>query len=468
MRYGISLAHLASLPVSHDQSFQAACEYVKQLTVGLKGYRSYACWLRDNPETKHLVRDQATVFVSYAWCGSFGRTMHALKEHCNNDLDEIFVWMDFAILDQHVTTDANFHDWIKVFKSTIREIGTAVLVLTPGENPFAISRSWCCFEWLIIVQSNIPYAYCVLAEEEQKLIRRMQDGLEFTDSLAKFFSSYTVEKVRALKEGEQKAILAHMQEVGIDEVNDIIKTVLKRWFLKVAIKAVQDATENTTQMVWALNSRARLHHTLGELDKGLPFYEKALLCSKSIPNNDVCIAAQFESLGLAMMAKANLAAAESSYREALSIKKKALGENHPEVATTLNFIALVLSRKEENDDAEHVARAALAINKAAFGDNHHHVAKSLQTLGRILQDQGEIVQARRCLEKSLEICRNTFGNEHPEVADALYSLARLERQAGNRKRALELGKQVLTISENTPGVSRSTHWLIAKLVKECE
>jgi len=146
-QFGVSLNYLASLPVEPDAHFSEVCLYVKELAKDVKGYRSLANYLYDNPETRHLVKEQAEVFVSYAWSGGFGKTMTALTSHFKGK--DVFVWMDVAIVDQFnaAEKDIHFDQWATTFRENLKKIGRAVLVLTPGEKPIAISRSWCCFEW---------------------------------------------------------------------------------------------------------------------------------------------------------------------------------------------------------------------------------------------------------------------------------------------------------------------------------
>ena len=56
--------------------------------------------------------------------------MDALKEHFKDNLDETFVWTDFAIVDQHkaATLNIDFHEWSKTFRESLMKIGQAVLV----------------------------------------------------------------------------------------------------------------------------------------------------------------------------------------------------------------------------------------------------------------------------------------------------------------------------------------------------
>ena len=268
-RFGVSLKFLASLPIETDDPyetdppFNAACEYVKKKTKKTIGYRSFAQFLFNNRKTRHLVKEQADVFISYAWSGGFEKTMSALLEHFG-DKEDVFVWMDFAVVDQHAAAETNiqFDQWAETFRENLKRIGKAVLVLTPGEKPIAITRAWCCFEWASIVQSEIPFEYCVTKEDVEAMISQMKNGMG-TVAFDTLFAGINVEKAEAFKPSDQESILALMKEIGVVKVNDIVMKSLKGWLLEVNKEGLQRIGEQQTKETAALfNARGALHLVL--------------------------------------------------------------------------------------------------------------------------------------------------------------------------------------------------------------
>jgi len=237
---------------------------VKEQTKNAKGYRSFAQFLYNDIKTRHLVKEQADVFVSYAWSGGFGKTMTALKTHFGDK--DVFVWMDFAVVDQHAAAKANirFDKWAKTFRENLKRIGKAVLVLTPGEKPIAITRSWCCFEWACIEQSRIPFEYCVTREDIAAMISRMP-ALGFAEVNA-LFAGINVETAKAFKISDQESILALMKDIGIFKVNDIVTKNLKGWLLEVNKECLQRVGEQKTKEAsMLLGARGALHNALVHL-----------------------------------------------------------------------------------------------------------------------------------------------------------------------------------------------------------
>ena len=259
---GISFNFLASLPVDPSASFHDVCTYVKEVTKNNGGYRSLAMHLSSQAATKHFVSNIATHFVSYAWSGGYGATMKALSSHFKET--NPFVWMDLAIIDQHaaVETNINFEQWTKTFRESLVKIGQAVLVLTPGEKPIAIGRSWCCFEWSCITELGISFEYCVDPQDANELISRMNNGMGVAD-FNNLFAGIDVEKAQAFKPFDQESILLLMKQIGIVRVNDIVMKSLKEWLLKVNAEGVRRLGEEQTEAAASmLSSRGALHQAL--------------------------------------------------------------------------------------------------------------------------------------------------------------------------------------------------------------
>jgi hypothetical protein len=270
LNYGVSLEHLLSLPIPHqeDADFNVVCQFVKEKTKGMQsaGYRSYAVFLRANPETKHLVREQATVFVSYAWKGGFKATMEALRNHfpTAKALKEVFVWMDFAIVDQHraETQNVDFNEWTVTFRDNLLKTGKALLVLAPGEKPIATTRSWCCFEWVTIVETGIPFEYCVPPKDVRALIDKLKDGTIDFLAFQTFFGGINVERAEAFKPSDRDAILKLMSEIGFVKVNNVVLLSLKNWLLSTVKQAKSECDEQSPEFVQVLSAEGELYRAL--------------------------------------------------------------------------------------------------------------------------------------------------------------------------------------------------------------
>jgi len=367
---GVRLSFLKSLPIASEAEFQAFRDHVMEMTRETQGNRSLAAYLLHNEETRHLV-GKADYFVSYAWSGGVGDTMEALTKHFEGKSDP-FLWMDVAMVDQHAaaTVHVDFRVLASTFGDSLRKIGAALLVLTPGEKPIAIERSWCCFEWVSIKQSKIPFQFCVKPKDVEKLINRMEQGMgsaNFND----LFAGINVEKAEAKSPSDKAAILALMKELGIKEVNDVIMFSLKNWLLDVAMEAEKRATFGTHLGTNVLNAKASLHDALGEFDQAMPLAKRALESARLVlPEDPGLVATMLNNLASLLSDKGDYDGAEPLYREAIGIWKKALGNDHPNVSSGLNNLAWLLKEKGQTKEASKMGKEALGIYERKLGPTH--------------------------------------------------------------------------------------------------
>ena len=85
--------------------------------------------------------------------------------------------------------------------------------------------------------------------------------------------------------------------------------------------------------------------------------------------------------------------AEPLYQEALAMRKRLLGDEHPDVATSLNNLALLYNNQGRYGEAEPLYQEALAMWKRLLGDGHPDVASSLNNLGCLYWEQGRYGEA---------------------------------------------------------------------------
>lgn len=75
--------------------------------------------------------------------------------------------------------------------------------------------------------------------------------------------------------------------------------------------------------------------------------------------------------------------AASLLNDALAIREKTLGSNHPAVAATLNNLAVLYGKRGRYKEAEPLCKRALEIRERVLGENHPDVAKQLSLCSTI-------------------------------------------------------------------------------------
>jgi tetratricopeptide (TPR) repeat protein len=125
-----------------------------------------------------------------------------------------------------------------------------------------------------------------------------------------------------------------------------------------------------------------------------------------------------------------LKAAESSFVDALQIRKNGLGDNHPDTRYTEGKFAAFYYKHGKYAEAEQHFNSALKIQKAL--PDSPELAQALCGLGRLYTDQGKYVEAEPLFKQALAIQEKAIPG-HPDFADTLDAYAALlsktDRQA---------------------------------------
>ena len=99
-------------------------------------------------------------------------------------------------------------------------------------------------------------------------------------------------------------------------------------------------------------------------------------------------AAAIDALGVALMNRGCLDEGAKLVEQALRIRRKVFGDDHPTTALSLNSYARVLRERGELADAEKTSQTAVRINRRACDGHGLPVAVSLYELGVIHLNQG--------------------------------------------------------------------------------
>ena len=143
--------------------------------------------------------------------------------------------------------------------------------------------------------------------------------------------------------------------------------------------------------------------------------------------------------------------AEPLYQQALEMRKRLLGEEHPDVAGSLNNLAGLYRSQGRYSEAEPLYQQALEMRKRLLGEEHPSVATSLNDLALLYDSQGRYSEAEPLYQQALEMRKRLLGPEHPDVATSLSNLAELYNSQGRYAEAEPLYQQALQILEQQLG-----------------
>jgi len=160
-------------------------------------------------------------------------------------------------------------------------------------------------------------------------------------------------------------------------------------------------------------------------------------------------------LGYLLQGQRQLSEAEALHREALEIRRKLLGPEHPDVADAMNVLASDLQGRGRYAEAVEIQRPAIAIARKQVGSKK--LDGILFSYGTSLLGCGKLDEAEAALRESLAM-RRTNGSDGPQVAWNLELIARIMLRRGKLAEAETLLLECLDIRSR---VLPSDHWMIA-------
>jgi tetratricopeptide (TPR) repeat protein len=185
-----------------------------------------------------------------------------------------------------------------------------------------------------------------------------------------------------------------------------------------------------------------------------PRYDSWALCAHLTPHllagRDACPASLLDRAGDYLQSRAAYAQAEQLFRDALAIREKMLGTEHPETAASLVNLALAVHLRGDAG-ALPLCERALTIQEKVLGSEHPDTARTLGSLANLLRAQGSFLRALPLHERALAIYEKALGPEHPCTAGALNDVAYILTDKGDLAGALPLHERALAIYEKTLG-----------------
>ena len=236
------------------------------------------------------------------------------------------------------------------------------------------------------------------------------------------------------------------------------KDVLMRDVLVVAGKSIEEASKPGGRFegkpLIEASIRATLGETylkLGEYAAAEPHLERARMLRRRELGEE-----HPDTLG-SMNTLANLYNDQGRYDEAeplflrtLEISKRILGAEHPRTLASMNNLASLYKNQGRYDDAEPLYLRTLEIRKRILGAEHPRTLNSMNILAIVYKNQGRYDEAEPLYLRTIEISKRILGAEHPGTLDSMINLAILYLNQGRYDeaeplylRTLEIRKRIL-------------------------
>ncbi len=288
--------------------------------------------------------------------------------------------------------------------------------------------------------------YLLPIEDLKKFIQDAEQQSKKDTSLATLYFSLGNIYIKRLQRGECQDYQKE-QELAIEYLSKAVE-------LQKQLGLEKDLPSS-------LNNLALLYDSQGRYDQAEPLFLQALELRKRLLGEDhPHVAQSLNNLAFLYYSQGLYDQAEPLFLQALELRKRLLGDNHPDVASSLHNLASLYDSQGLYDQAEPLYLQALELCQRLLGDNHPDVAQSLNNLASLYESQGRYDQAEPLLLQALELRKRLLGDNHPDVATSLNNLANLYSDQGRYDQAeslllqaLELRKRLL--GENHPDVATS-------------
>ena len=107
----------------------------------------------------------------------------------------------------------------------------------------------------------------------------------------------------------------------------------------------------------------------------------------------------------------------------LEVRKRVLGEEHPDTLRSMNDLASILQEQGDYAGARQLQESVLEAWKRVFGEEHPDTLTSMNNLAYMLVVHGDYAEARQLEERALEGQRRVLGEEHPDTLTSMNNLA---------------------------------------------
>jgi tetratricopeptide (TPR) repeat protein len=191
---------------------------------------------------------------------------------------------------------------------------------------------------------------------------------------------------------------------------------------------------------------------LGKYKEAEQVYRQALqLREKVLGNEHPSTLGNMNNLALVLDSQEKYKEAQQIHRQALELREKVLGKEHPSTLDSIDNLAVVLGSKGKYEEAEQMNRQALQLREKVLGREHPSTLASIDNLAIILGSQGKYEEAEQIHRQALELREKVLGKEHPSTLASIDNLAVVLGSQGKYEEAEQIHRQELQLSQKVLG-----------------
>ncbi|KAK9384161.1 hypothetical protein V1515DRAFT_589424, partial [Lipomyces mesembrius] len=196
----------------------------------------------------------------------------------------------------------------------------------------------------------------------------------------------------------------------------------------------------------SMNNLASVFKRQGKYEAAEPLYKETLRLSKKVLGEEhPDTLTSMNNLAVLFHSQGKYEAAEPLCKETLRLRKKVLGEEHPATLWSMNSLAVLFNRKGnlaslfnrkgKYETAEPLCKETLRLRKKVLGEEHPDTLTSMHSLASLFHSQGKYEGAEPLYKETLRLSKKVFGEEHPNTLTSKNNLAALFKRQGKYETA---------------------------------
>ncbi|KJZ71092.1 hypothetical protein HIM_09511 [Hirsutella minnesotensis 3608] len=193
-------------------------------------------------------------------------------------------------------------------------------------------------------------------------------------------------------------------------------------------------------------------YVLGKYHEAEQMHRQALdLREKVLGKEHPATLSSMNNLAVVLKSLGKYEEAERLHRQEWKLSEKLLGKEHPSTLIIMNNLAVVLESLGKYEEAERLHRQALDLREKALGKEHPSTLISMNNLAHVLKSLGKYEEAERLHRQALDLREKALGKEHPSTLGSMNNLAVVLESLGKYEEAERLHRQALDLREKALG-----------------
>ena len=310
---------------------------------------------------------------------------------------------------------------LPIYLTTYRKRGLPQLEESPaqtGQYPSSVLRTWAMNVQAIAAEQPAALELfrfsAFLAPDEIPYHLLLAGAANLGERLADYLQQEDADEImlalsRLLEPLSQYSLINWISEREVYSVHRLVQAVTRDEL---------DLSEQTTRISQVIEAVAQAHPGFDfkqwpQCTQLLPHWLQVFEQAQRVSIESEALGAMLNQAGFFLHDQGRYSEAEPLYQEALALRQRLLGNDHPDVATSLNNLAGLYGAQGRYSEAEPLYQEALALRQRLLGNDHPYVATSLFNLGSLRYGQGQFANAKSLLLEALKIYQVSLGLDHP-------------------------------------------------------